>query len=234
MITLYAFGPLWGVPDPSPFVTKTEVQLKMAGLPYRTDYEGYPRAPKGKLPFIDDDGEIADSTFIRRHIEARYGFDFDKGLSRVERAQAWAVERMLEDHLYFAMVYFRWGVEENFWAGPAAFFEGMPKAAIEQQRLEVLAKTREHGIGRHSPDEIAQLGCESLDALSTLLGDGPYLFGERISGVDATAFAFVTGAMCALFDHPLRDAAETLPGLRAYRDRMMRRFYPDLAAANAA
>ena len=34
MITLYAFGPLWGLPDPSPFVIKTETQLKMSGLAY--------------------------------------------------------------------------------------------------------------------------------------------------------------------------------------------------------
>ena len=37
MITLYTFGPAFGLPDPSPFVMKAEVLLKMAGLPYRTD-----------------------------------------------------------------------------------------------------------------------------------------------------------------------------------------------------
>ena len=57
MITLSAFGPLWGVPDPSPFVMKTQVQLKMAGLDYQTARFRPPEAPKGKLPFIDDDGE---------------------------------------------------------------------------------------------------------------------------------------------------------------------------------
>ena len=57
MITLYAFGPAFGLPDPSPFVTKAEVLLKMAGQPYRTDVNGFNKAPKGKLPYIDDDGE---------------------------------------------------------------------------------------------------------------------------------------------------------------------------------
>ena len=69
MITLYGFGPAFGLPDPSPFVIKVEVLLKMAGLEFRTDANGFRKAPKRKLPYIDDGGTIvADSTFIRWHI----------------------------------------------------------------------------------------------------------------------------------------------------------------------
>jgi len=105
MITLYGFGSGFGLPEISPFVTKTEVQLKMAGLAYRKERAMPPASPKGQLPFIDDDGEaIADSTFIRAHVERRYGFDFDAGLSLAERAQAWAFERMIEHHVYWGLV----------------------------------------------------------------------------------------------------------------------------------
>ena len=48
MITLYAFGPLFDLPDASPYVMKTEIQLRMAGLAYQKDFSGFPRAPKGK------------------------------------------------------------------------------------------------------------------------------------------------------------------------------------------
>jgi glutathione S-transferase len=76
MITLYTFGPHFGLPDGSPFVTKTMLLLKFAGLPYQENRQGYGRAPKGKLPYIDDAGiVVADSTFIRFHIEKKYGFD---------------------------------------------------------------------------------------------------------------------------------------------------------------
>src|SRR6266849_3203388 len=82
MITLYTFGPAFGLPDPSPFVMKAEVLLKMAGLVYRTDTKGLRRAPKGKLPYIEDDGErIADSTFIRWHIESSCKCDGDSNIN---------------------------------------------------------------------------------------------------------------------------------------------------------
>src|SRR4051794_27366484 len=105
MITLYAFGPAFGLPDPSPFVTKAEVLLKMAGQPFRIDTGGFNKAPKGKLPYIDDGGEkIGDSTFIRQHLERKYGIDFDNGLSAEQRAVAWAFEKMAEDNLYWTLV----------------------------------------------------------------------------------------------------------------------------------
>jgi hypothetical protein len=85
MITLYSFGPAFSLPDPSPFVTKAEVLLKMAGLTYAVDTGGFNKAPKGKLPYIVDDGEtIADPTFSW-HIEKKYQFGFDRGLTRAAR-----------------------------------------------------------------------------------------------------------------------------------------------------
>ena len=127
MITLYSFGPAFGLPDPSPFVSKAELLLKMARLPYTIDTHGFRKAPKGKLPYIVDDGEaVADSTFIRWHLEKKYHIDFDRGLNAEQRAIAWAFEKMLEDHLYWAVVKDRWLNDANFAKGPRKFFRGLP------------------------------------------------------------------------------------------------------------
>ena len=89
MITLYTFGPQFGLPDPSPFVTKAEMLLKMSSLPYRTDSDGFRKAPKGKLPYIDDDGErIADSTFIRWHLETEVPASISTTASRPSSARS--------------------------------------------------------------------------------------------------------------------------------------------------
>src|SRR5262245_53824436 len=127
MITLYVFGPFFGSPDASPFVMKAQMLLKLAGLPYESSTRGFSRAPKGKLPYIDDAGEIvADSTLIRLHIERKYGIDFDRQLSARERGVAWSVEKMLEEHLYWVMVYWRWMIDANFDRGPRGFFQRAP------------------------------------------------------------------------------------------------------------
>jgi glutathione S-transferase len=88
--------------------------LKFAGLAYSEDRGGFRKAPKGKLPYINDDGLIvADSTFIRFQIEKKYGFDFDSGLTQDQRAGAWAAEKMCEEHLYWALVATRWLEDAN-------------------------------------------------------------------------------------------------------------------------
>ncbi|MBD8898903.1 glutathione S-transferase family protein [Rhodanobacter sp. DHG33] len=230
-ITLYGCAPAFGLPDPSPFVTKTEVQLQMAGLPYRKVFAIPPEAPKGKLPYIDDAGDaVCDSSFIRAHLEHKYALDLDAGLDARQRAEAWAVERLLEDHLYWAMVWFRWIDADNFAKGPAHFVDRAPEAMRQRLREDMqAAKQNElhaHGLGRHSREQIAELGTRSIDALAALLGEQDYLFGDRPHGVDAIGFSVLAAILTPFFDTPLRAAAERHPNLVAYVARMMRFYYP--------
>lgn len=235
MITLYGFGPAFGLPDPSPFVVKSMVHLKMAGVAYKFERAAPPTAPKGKIPFIQTGAHrVGDSTFIRAHIEKEHGFDFDSGLCTHERGLAWAMERMLEDHLYFALLHHRWMDDENWHKGPIHFFDGAPEGVAEAARERVRETLRAHGLGRHSDAEIAELGGRSLTALSVFLGDKPYLMGDAACGADATAFGMVAGVLTPFFSGALRARAEQHGNLTAYRDRLMGQFYPQFAQKQAA
>jgi glutathione S-transferase len=232
MITLYGFGPKFDLPEASPFVMKSEVHLKMAGLPYRTERASPRDGPTGKLPFIKDgDRLIGDSTFIRRHIETSRRIDLDAGLSAEQRAAGWAIERMLEDHLYWAMLHLRWADDVNFAKGPSQFFAGVSPQVRDERRARFLDTIHAQGMGRHDAVTVAGLGGRSLAALSTLLGDRPYLFGETPSAVDATAFALFASVATPFFDGKLTRAARSHANLVAYGERMMARYYPSFAAA---
>lgn len=232
MIVLNGAGEGWGLPELSPYVTKTEVHLRMAGLSYERRRCNPDESPKGQMPFIDDGGRlIADSTFIRFHIEQEYGVDLDGGLTPLERARALSVELMVDHDLTAALAWFRWLVPENFARGPARFFSDVPAAmrdsVCDEVVREVRANLRARGVGRHTPAEILALGVRSLDALDILLGDGPFLMGERPCGADALTFGTLAGIMTPHFPSPLRDEAIRRPRLVAYVSRMMDRFYPE-------
>ena len=233
MIILYTFGPAFGLPDPSPFVMKADMLLKMAKLPYRTDTGGFTKAPKGKLPYIADDGTIvADSTFIRWHLGKKYRLDFDQGLDAAQRATGWAFEKMIEDNLYWVIVHDRWMDDANFRKGPIRFFDKVPApirpVVVALIRRKVRGALHGHGLGRHSDDEVLALGTRSIDAIADFLGDKPFFFGAEPTGVDATVFAFVAGALCPHFATRTRTAAERHDNLRRYVGRMTARFYPEL------
>lgn len=238
MIILYGAGPGFGLPEISPYTMKTAVQLRMARLDFILRPAMPAQSPKGQLPFIDDEGElVADSTFIRLHLEWKHGFDLDAGLDARQRAEAWAIERMVENHFGWAAAWPRYFLEDNFARGPAHFFDGLPEeqrpAMIGQLQARVAANMRAVGVGRHEPDEIEWLGTRSLQSLSAILDDKPYLMGDRPSGVDAIAFAQLAALLTPHFDSPLRRQAEGFLNLSAYTDRMMARFFPDFVWSRA-
>ncbi len=234
MIDLYCFPPTFGLPSPSPFALKTEVHLKMMGLPYTRRFEGYADAPKGKLPYIDDAGTVvADSTFIRLYLEKEYGIDLDAGFDDDQRACAWSAEKLVEDQLYWAMVYTRWAVHENFDKGPSHFFDHLPEdvqhQARQKQRQAVLGYLHGQGFGRHSLEEITELAGIGYLALARLLGDKPYLLGDRPCGVDASIFAQLASILTPFFDSPVRDTAMRHANLVAYANRMMASYCTEFA-----
>jgi glutathione S-transferase len=94
----------------SPFVTKLELRLRHAGVPYRTDIGSVRSAPKGKIPYIEIAANdcVADSTLIiKRLVQDGTVEDLNDELSPENRAYDIALRALLEDKLYFYHVSFR-------------------------------------------------------------------------------------------------------------------------------
>ena len=232
MIKLYGSGRNFDLPDASPFVVKAETMLRMTKLPFEHRPMSFSKAPKKKIPYIEDDGLLlGDSTFIRWHLEQKYGIDLDDGLTPEQRAVAWAFEKMAEDNLYWTLIDLRWMIPDNFEKGPKVFFRMVPAPArplvVGMVRRQVRKNLYSHGMGRHSRADIARLGTRSVAAVADYLGDKPFFMGNEPTGVDAAIFAFVSGVLCPTFQSPIQQAAWSRDTLRHYVSRMTARFYPE-------
>ncbi|MBL8564492.1 MAG: glutathione S-transferase family protein [Hyphomicrobiaceae bacterium] len=235
MITLFIFGPAFGLPDPSPFVTKAEVLLKMSGLPYQTKRADVRKAPKGKLPFIKDESGavIADSTLIRFYLEHNRNVDFDKGLSPADRGAAWMIEKFCEDHIYWIVMRERWQIRENFEKGPKHFFDPLPAPlrplVISMVNRQFRRNLWGQGLGRHSATELDEIAARGINGLADFLGDKDYLMGAAPCGADATVWSAVFGILCPHFESATRAVTEQHPNLVAYAERGRSLWYPHIA-----
>lgn len=231
MLTLYQFEPAWGLPNASPFCMKLETYLRMAGIEYRSDTSADVRkAPKGKLPYIEDNGQIiADSNLIIEYLKATYGDRIDAHLSDVEVAIALAMRRLIEENLYWVLVYSRWVDEQSWPKIRAVYFSDLPpilKMLVPKiARKSVIQNLKGHGMGRHTADEVYQIGALDLQALSDFLADKPFFMGNQPTTLDAAAYSLLANVLNEAFASPLRDKAETLENLVAYCQKMQARYY---------
>ena len=232
MIRLYQFAPAFGLPNASPFCMKLETWLRMAGLPFELDNRGDVfKAPKGKLPYIvDDDGTVvADSTFVIDHLTQRHAVTLDAHLGPLERAQATAFQRLIEEDLYWAVLHTRWIEDAGWQLTREAFFGAMPAPlrwfvpALARRGLR--AELRGHGMGRHAVDQIHAIGCRDVTALADFLGDKPFMLGGRPSTLDASAHAFLANILWAPVDSPIQRHARARANLDAYCQRMKARYF---------
>lgn len=230
MITLYQFAPVLGRINVSPFCVKLESWLRLAGLPYRVEVIFDPSvSPKGRAPFIEDsDGRrIADSAFIIEHLRQSRGVDPDGWLTPAQRGIGRAIGAMLEDRLYFATLYNRWMAPANWPTVRSRMLGGLPDQVADTIREHQQARILGHGIGAHTPEEIGQIAVADIAALGDILGDSPFLFGDRPASADCTAFGFVHGLLCEAFEGADRRAVEDRPNLLAYERRMRERLFPE-------
>lgn len=231
MIKLFQFPPAFGLPNASPFCMKLETYLRMAGLPFELVNSGdVMKAPKGKLPYIDDGGTIvADTTFVIDYLKGRYGDPLDAALTPLERAMATAFQRLIEENLYWAIVQTRWAERAGWEKTRKAFFDTMPPPlrwfVPALARRGLLSELRGHGMGRHTAAEIHTIGCRDVTAIADFLADKPYMLGEQPASLDATTYAFLANLLWAPVDSPIQRHAQARPTLEAYCQRMKSRYF---------
>jgi len=233
MLKLFQPKRAFGLPCPSAFCVKLELYLRMADIPYELEAGEPTDAPKGKVPWIvDGDVSLGDSTFIIEYLKEHYGDPLDSWLSDEQQATGHVIKRMLEDSLYFVSSYSKWADDESFKIYAAELFAGMP---AEQQayvpdmvRGKVLEKFNAQGVGRHTTEEVYQIGCKDVASFAVLLADNEYLLGDRPSSFDASAFGVIGNIKDGPFPSPVRDMLRETPNVAAYIDHLRSAWFSDV------
>lgn len=229
-ITLYKFGPQWGIDDPSPFCLKLESYLKLAGISYTAppfNISMFKKSPKGKFPFVAlDNGQLmGDSGLIIDHLIAGGAHDPDAPLLAEQKAVSLAFRRLLEENLYWVLIYSRWKDEPGWSVFKELFFGDVPaplKGFVQKsQQKKVWGKAIAHGIGRHAHEEIYRIGEQDIQALSDFLGDKTYFFGtEQPAMLDLTVYAFTANILKPRIENPLKAAVQSRKNLVTHCERM--------------
>jgi glutathione S-transferase len=224
MITLYQFPYTQGL-SLSAFCLKVEVFLKLAKIPYQKKSTSSLKAPKKKLPFIiDGDLTIPDSSEILRYLMTKYGLDWHAKLNPRDLATAHAAQTMLEEHLYWIAVYFRW-VEPKMWAKVRVdFFANMPaylQLFVPQMVQKGMKKALwMQGLGRHSEEDLIAMAQRDLFSLSMILGENKFIAGASMSMYDASIYAFVRNLLWPEYAGKLAGLAEKHDNLVSYTERI--------------
>jgi glutathione S-transferase len=208
MITLFSYPELYGVADNNPYGLKVFAFLKLCNVRFRHEHIFDAKAaPRGQLPYIDDDGEIVgDSDTIISHLIAKYRLTIDGAITPSQKTTGLLVRRTLDD-LYWVMSYSRWR-DPRFWP---LFRDQILKthaevtaASLEGAQQYNFQRYHCQGIGRYEPDAVYARGLADLHALADLLGQATFMFGATPTSVDAGVYGFLADIHFYQIDTPLK------------------------------
>lgn len=230
-LVVYHLPGAWGLVSVSPFCLKLDAFLRIAGIEHEAITATTPfGGPKGKAPWIEHEGrKIGDSTLIILYLKQRFGVDPNSHLSVEQQGIALAIQRMIEENLYWAMVNDRWNTPANWPLLKSTVLGGIPKPVRELMapfaRRGVVKQLVGHGMGVHTADEIFAIAKRDIDALAAILGSKPWFFGDQPTDTDAVAYGQLANIYRVGFVSPLKQAIATHSNLVDFLDRFHARFY---------
>jgi len=122
-------------------------------------------------------------------------------------------------------------IDDNFNKGPRAFFDAVPMPMRPLIAIMIRKNVRRtlwgQGFGRQSREDMLRLAVKDIDGVADFLGDKQWLMANEPSSADAAVWASLASASAPYFETPLREAIGRHANLVAYRERGLKRWFPD-------
>lgn len=235
MMNLHTFGPALGQPDASPFCLKAMCLLRMSGV----DWQLMPnsdvrKAPNKQLPVLHDGNLVVpDSDSIRYHLEQKTGVDFDQHLTDLQRAQSRSIIRMVEEHLYFCLVYDRWVDDASFRELRSQLFSALPAVARvfvpTLVRRSVLGNLSAQGLGRITYSQMLDRAQKDIASIDTIIDEQTFIFGDTPGAVDASVASVLSSIATSPLQSELSNLVLNNLRLTNYIDRAKVAIFPKLS-----
>ncbi|KAL9961677.1 hypothetical protein ACROYT_G030670 [Oculina patagonica] len=199
-VILHQFAPTDLSVNGSPPCLKLETFLRMAKIPYENDYR-LKFSKKGKMPWIEfNEQEIADSNFcIQALVYCRWLSDYGAGIRKKLFAK-------LFGHIFFPLKHL----------------------VVYRIKRKIRRHLWSQGIGRHSEQGLYGIAERDLLAVSEILGQKKFLFGEKPCLADVSLFAFIAASAWDCPESPFDELIKSkATNLNEHARRMKELYYPD-------
>eukprot|EP00761_Pharyngomonas_kirbyi_P000530 gb/GECH01000530.1/.p1 GENE.gb/GECH01000530.1/~~gb/GECH01000530.1/.p1 ORF type:complete len:355 (+),score=72.86 gb/GECH01000530.1/:1-1065(+) len=225
---LYAYQAGFDLPSADPECISAETYLRMAGIEFNKVTSGSPlMSPTHNLPLLKQ-GSVAEggARNIVEHLKRRQ-IDLDAHLSARERMESEAFISLILEKLQHCIMYNWWSEDDNYGQVTShTSFYTMSWISrlymIPMQRSRITSRLQRAGFLSHRRRYAQDALREVLRALSLLLGDGPYFYGEHPSTLDAFAYGHLA---CLIYpklpvDAMQRCVRDEFPSLASFCDRV--------------
>ncbi|KAK3720482.1 hypothetical protein RRG08_058370 [Elysia crispata] len=227
-VVLHQYGAAPSVPSISPFVMKLETFLRVADIPYVNKFDRWP-GPKGKLPWIQyNQLAVPDSQMCIEFLNQERCIDLNKKLSVQQSALGHLIRRTCEDSLYWVLLMWRLVFDTN-----STIYNRMsiPKPIIWYMRRLAHGRLWSQGIGRHSEQEVTKMMEDDLAAISRMMGEHKFLFGDSrdcVTEFDCALFGQLCQLVWQMPGCPVQEnIAKKYPNLVNFCENMKTAFWPD-------
>ena len=213
-------------PSLSPFPLKLETFLRLANIPYVNDLSGA-QSSKGKTPWMTLDGvDVADSQLCIKYLKNKLNLDVNSKLTKEQQGVSQAIQVMVDEHLYWTLVYNRWVYDKKKTLVKRHF---NPPAPILWMITRMVKKQLHgQGMGRHTDEEVWSFMLDDLSALNNYLADKAFMMGAELTEVDCSVFGMLCQFVYMQEDDVCKGMVQDkFPKLYAYVERIKDSLWPD-------
>ena len=165
-----------------------------------------------------------------------FNLDIDN-ISQKDKSDARAYTILLEDNFFPGIIFLRavnikwmFNEEQGFLGNITGFKKNILKTVAPLAlKSKIKKRLLIQGMGRNSQDEVQEILKRDLSALSNLLGDKPFFFGDKPNSFDATAFAHLAMLLSCPQpnDEVLKYVDSSTSNLKSFFERVKALAWPD-------